>query len=710
MTLPNWTWSFVVLTFYYHVLLISGISGVSSYVLPHHVAYPSSSSSSLSFLSSKLSSSSTFSTSRFNAIRPLSSTTVNENENNKNSKTASLNPFNQMMDNIQKTFFGSFNNNMKTSGLGGGYGAYQNSANICDTLVVGSGISGSTLAFYLNKAGVKTILTDTKDEVGGNVISKTDGEFQWEEGPNTFQPTPGIMRVAVDVGLKDEVVFADGTLPRFVFWKDQLYALPGGLSDLPFFNLLSWPGKIRAGLGALGFIRLNPPENEETVKEFVTRHLGKETFERIIDPFVSGVYAGDPSKLSIKAALKKVKRLEELGGPGILDGAIIRINEIKRTAPPKDPELPEYSSGQLGSFRKGLQSLPQAVADKLGAGNVRLSHTLISVEEDQSNPNMRFTARFKTPNGEKVIKARSIVLTSPAHVTHKLIRNVLPEVENLENVYYPPVASVTLGYPKTAFRKPLRGFGNLIPRLMKIRTLGTIWSSSLFPYRAPDDYEMLLSYIGGAQDPEIANLSKEEIVQEVHRDVKRVLLKDDAPQPKVLGVRLWPRAIPQYNKGHLELLAKVEEGVKKHPGLYLGGNYKTGVAFGDCVQYGIDEAKVITEFIQNDKGDEDLDVNSASATNNTDKNVAQKKNKTTTTNSSSAITAVESEEGEGKGDGKTVAEEQGEGEANTSSKILTNTSAAISPKILEEDEKASSVSDMERPASRPKAQKQLADA
>jgi oxygen-dependent protoporphyrinogen oxidase len=173
-----------------------------------------------------------------------------------------------------------------------------------------------------------------------------------------------------------------------------------------------------------------------------------------------------------------------------------------------------------------------------------------------------------------------------------------PEVSSaLQAFTYPTVACVVLAYPMSDVKGKLVGFGNLIPRGQGIRTLGTIWTSSLFADRAPAGWQTLTSYIGGATDSGIGNLDAEQIVGEVHRDVSKILLKPDAAQPKVLAVKLWKRAIPQYNLGYFDRLQQIDRGLKSLPGLYLCSNYCGGVALGDCVRRGFERAQAVGEYL-----------------------------------------------------------------------------------------------------------------
>ena len=500
-----------------------------------------------------------------------------------------------------------------------------------DCLVIGAGISGSTLAHNLHRAGVDVLLAEARDYVGGNVKSHNDDGFIWEEGPNSFATQPSIVRIAYELGISDQLVFADESLPPWVNHNGKLHPLPKGKGgkgpkgqlELVFGSngvlkfgiageLLSWPGKIRAAIGA--FVGHPPPPEgkEETIREWVTRILGEEVFLRCIDPFVSGVYAGDPETLSMKAALSKIARIEryaysiewnKLGA--IFYGGLKRQVELtkERKADPPDPAWPEFEYGNPGSFRYGLSTLPNAIAAELGQpvgevpspeARVRLNWRLTKLSRE---PDGIFVAAFDTPAGEEHVRARAVVSTAPAHALKGVLAEVLPGADplfdeiraniNRVGIYHPPVAAVTVAYPKAAFRdvelsngfgnlRNLPGFGSLNPRSEGVRTLGTLWSSSLFPGRCPPDYNLLLNYIGGSRDTAIADLSEDEIVAEVDRGCRSVLLEADAPPPKVLGLKLWPTAIPQYELGHLELLEQLEREEATMPGELCAGSVAGG--------------------------------------------------------------------------------------------------------------------------------------
>lgn len=471
-----------------------------------------------------------------------------------------------------------------------------------DVLIIGAGISGLSLAHTLRKlAGRRAkgerpwqlLIAESQGRVGGNITTGEVGGFVWEEGPTSFSPTPALLKLIVDVGLQSELVLADRRLPRYVYWKGQLRPVP--MSPLTFAtsSLLSGWGKLRAMSGALGFVKpvvgVNPG-GEETVAQFFSRHLGPEVTERLVAPFVSGVYAGSIHQLSASGAFERITGLETIGG-GLLAGAI--QTRLANPKPPVDPAIPQTKPGELGSFTRGLQALPQAIAADL-KDSLKLNWR---VESLHRTDRQTYTAEISTPEGAQQVEARTVVLTLPAYVTADLLQSLQPQVsQTLQQFTYPPVACVVLAYPDAAFKEPLRGFGNLIPRNQGIRTLGTIWSSSLFPGRTPPGWQVLTSFIGGATDLEIANLSSEDIVQAVHRDLQRILITQ-AVQPKVLAVHLWPRAIPQYTLGHHQRINQLDQGLKHLPGLYLCSNYMGGISLGDRVQRGQEKAVEIYQSL-----------------------------------------------------------------------------------------------------------------
>lgn len=525
------------------------------------------------------------------------------------------------------------------------------SDDIVDCLVLGGGISGSTLAHNLNKNGLDVVLAEARDYLGGNVKSHRDDEgFLWEEGPNSFATQPSIVRIAYELGISDQLVFANEALPPWVNHNGKLHPLPKGQGgkgpkgqiELVFGpngvlkfallgGLLSWPGKIRAGIGA--FVGHAPPPEgkEETIREWVTRILGEEVFLRCIDPFVSGVYAGNPETLAIKAALPKIGRIEDISYSigwnkfgALFYGGLKRQVELtkERKADPPAPEWPEFEYGNPGSFREGLATLPNAISKELGVGDdqkIRLEHKATKIEKKTNDDGSDYyEATFDTPRGIKTVKAKTLVSTMPAHCISDVLEPVMEESKEIFEkirkdidrigVYYPPVAAVTVAYPKKSFKdvelpngfgnlQNLPGFGSLNPRTEGVRTLGTLWSSSLFPGRAPKDYNLLLNYIGGSRDVGIADLSEEEIVAEVDKGCRQVLLQDNAPPAKLIGMKVWPTAIPQYELGHLPIMKELEKAEAKLPGFWVCGNYRSGVAFPDCVTFGYEKAKEVKSFL-----------------------------------------------------------------------------------------------------------------
>ncbi|KAF2324990.1 hypothetical protein GH714_022103 [Hevea brasiliensis] len=438
-----------------------------------------------------------------------------------------------------------------------------------DCVIIGGGISGLCIAQALvtkhRDVPANVIVTEARDRVGGNITTVERDGYLWEEGPNSFQPSDPMLTMVVDSGLKDDLVLGDPNAPRFVLWDGKLRPVPSKPTDLPFFDLMSIGGKLRAGFGALG-LRPPPPGHEESVEEFVRRNLGPEVFERLIEPFCSGVYAGDPSKLSMKAAFGKVWNLEQ-NGSSIIGGTFKTIQERnKKPKPPRDPRLPKPKGQTVGSFRKGLAMLPDAIATRLGS-NVKLSWKLSSITKLD---NGGYNLTYETPEGFVSLQSKSVVLTVPSHIASSLLHPLsAAAAEALSKFYYPPVAAVSISYPKEAIRTEclidgeLKGFGQLHPRSQGVETL------------------------------------ENELVEAVDRDLRKMLIKPNAKDPLVLGVRVWPQAIPQFLIGHLDILDAAKDALRDTglEGVFLGGNYVSGVALGRCVEGAYEVAGEVTNFL-----------------------------------------------------------------------------------------------------------------
>jgi protoporphyrinogen oxidase (EC 1.3.3.4) len=481
-----------------------------------------------------------------------------------------------------------------------------------EVVVVGAGISGLTLALRLqqglspkDESTQPLLLAEASSRVGGCISTQSKDSYRWEEGPNSFTPVPALLNLIAEVGLAEHLVLADAKLPRYIYWEKELLPVPLSPSAAIGSRLLSVGGKLRALRGLLGFVA-PPPGKEETVRQFFRRQLGSEVVERLVEPFTSGVYAGDPDQLSALAAFPRIAGLEERYG-SLFAGAVQALRSRYRYATlPRtrhqdsgnSPIQPPPKRGQLGNLRQGLQQLPEAIAQKLGSA-LRLGWRAVHLKRDETGYRVGFVihdsgAEHTAPEEIHWVAAQQVVLTLPAYAAATLLQDLNPQASRLlREIPYPPVAVVALAYPEEALPQPLRGFGHLIPRSQGLRTLGTIWASSLFPERAPQGYHCLISFIGGATDaafarqkgiPPITALSPDERAQIVHAELSQILLTRPV-EPIRLGERLWPQAIPQYTLGHRQRIAQLQASLADQtPGVWVCANYLDGVALGDCVR------------------------------------------------------------------------------------------------------------------------------
>ena len=426
------------------------------------------------------------------------------------------------------------------------------------TAVVGGGLSGLVRARSLVARGEDVVVFDESSRAGGVVRSERSNGYLLELGPNTVRPTPELSALVDDLGLGDEVVLADARMPRYVDFGGRLHALPMSPSALLGTRLLSVRGKLR--LLREPFVSRGDP-SKESVREFFTRRLGPEVADRLVEPFVSGIWAGRSDALAAAQAFPALVRAETEYG-SLTRGGLASFSRRKRS---------KGTRKGLLSFRSGLEALPRRIAEDLGP-RMRYATRVESVR--------RSGKQWALSAGGREVEADAVCLAAPARDAARLLKDLDPDAAAaLETIPHPPLVVLHLALRGPI---PLRGFGHLVVPQAGRRILGAVWSSNLFSGRAPAGESLVTVFLGGSRDPAAIDLSDEDLLATATRDLEAAF--DTRMELEPVRVTRYPRALPQYDFAHGERVAHLARAELAMPGLTILGNFRGGVSVGDVVR------------------------------------------------------------------------------------------------------------------------------
>lgn len=422
--------------------------------------------------------------------------------------------------------------------------------------VVGAGLAGLAAAFRLRRAGAEVVVFDTAGRAGGVVRSVGEDGWVAEEGAASLASPPRGRR-------------------RYVVRDGRLRALPASPPALLASSFFSPGARLRL-MGA-PFAPAPPPDADESVAAMVRRRLGPEVLAYAVDPFISGIYAGDPERLSVRHALPRLAALEAEHG-SLLRGAMAMAFNGR----PRDGERPALP--RVFSFRGGMGALPAALADAV-APSFRLSARVTAIRRGASGDGWRVATDGDAQAAGEPFDA--VIFTAPSHRAGGIAWDAENEgdVRAIAAIPHAPVAVLALGFRREDVAHPLDGFGVLCPSAERRAILGTLFSSTLFPGRAPAGHVLLTTFVGGVRDPDAVHLPAEWVRARVLGELRVLLGVAGAPVFEHLAV--WPHAIPQPEVGHGERVRAMESLERRNPGLFLAGSWRAGVSVGDTLASGL---------------------------------------------------------------------------------------------------------------------------
>lgn len=429
----------------------------------------------------------------------------------------------------------------------------------------------------LRDLGVEIRVLEAGDHAGGLICTAPENGFLFESGPQSFQLTADLRALSESAGCESQLVEANPGLPRFVLRGGKLRPAPMSPPSVLTTPLLGLGAKLR--IASEPFRRSQPRTDDESFADFVRRKFGTEILEYLAGPFVSGIFAGDPEKLSLRSAFPSLALWESEYG-SVIRGAMKSHGSGERVRP------------TLASFRSGMNTLLNAMSRKLQP-EIATGVTVNSVESSGQN---RWTISCFGNSESEALSAGAIVFSTPAYSVATILKRISDSAAlPLASIPYAPVIVVSHGYRREHVGHALNGFGFLIPRTEKLRTLGVIWNSSLFADRCPDGTVLMTSFIGGASDPHILDLEDAEVSNLVHSEIAEVLKIRAAP----IAEHIWrhTHALPQYNLGHTQKVAAIREGLTALRGVFIAGNYLDGPSIGSCVSQAFQTAERVREYL-----------------------------------------------------------------------------------------------------------------
>ncbi|MBN1570754.1 MAG: protoporphyrinogen oxidase [Acidobacteria bacterium] len=450
-----------------------------------------------------------------------------------------------------------------------------------EALIIGGGISGLTVAYlsgFLERQG-SCELWEASHRLGGTIGTDRAEGYSVDWGPNGFlDREPLTLRLAGELGLKELLEPANSkSEERFIVKHGRLHPVPFSPAKMLTTGLLRPIEKARVFCEPL--IPGRRDDGDESVFDFAARRIGRAAAETFVDPMVSGIHGGLARELSLPSCFPIMREMELRYGC-LVRALIARQREKRRSrnagnAIAKKSGGPAGPGGHLTSFKSGFDLIIRRLEDRLQP-IIKKNRPVVRMSRTEQG------WEITDQTGSKA-RAKKVVIACPTYAAAEFLKDFDPELsEAFGSIPYAPIIVLATGHRREDIGHPLDGFGFLIPRTQGMRTLGSIWTSSIFTERAPEGFVQFRSMLGGAGDPAVLELSDEQLCTTLRNELDPLIgIKND---PSFMRIYRWERGIPQYKIGHRERRSRIEQLVSRHPGLYISGNAYYGVGLNDCVK------------------------------------------------------------------------------------------------------------------------------